>query len=76
MAQYFRLDAWLGGPSFFFINKEGEEIKTPTLNWINSQKNGGYYEILGIQKEEGSAYYSDLYLLTRELTEEEQEELS
>ena len=75
IAQYFRLDAQLGGPTLFSINKDGQEIKTPALDWLNSQKSGKFYEIKGIQKEEGSSYYNDLYILTRDLTDEETEEL-
>ena len=33
---YYSLSADLGGESFFLINKEGNEIETPTEKWINS----------------------------------------
>jgi len=36
IAQYYSLNADLGGESFFLINKEGSEVETPTERWINS----------------------------------------
>ena len=33
---YYSLNAELGGETFFMVNKEGKEVTTPTLKWINS----------------------------------------
>jgi len=32
---YFNIQAPLGGRSFFLVNKDGEEIPTPVVEWVN-----------------------------------------
>ena len=46
------------------------------MSWLTSQKSEKYYKIPGIEASEGSGFYSDLYILTRDLTDEEHAELS
>ena len=36
IAKYYSLNVDLGSESFFYINKEGSEVETPTKKWINS----------------------------------------
>ena len=55
----------LGSNNFFQLFKDGEEVKTPTIEWVNSQRNYGYYEIKNILLESSSSVTFDLFVLVR-----------
>ena len=61
----------VGGPSFYIIRKLGVDYDTPLLHWLTSQKGEKFYKIPGIEQTAGSRFLNDLYILTRDLDDDE-----
>ncbi len=64
VTQYYDFSSELGSPDFFVINKKGTAVKTPTMDWINTQKHDGFYKIKNIERTHYGEYRTDLWILT------------
>ena len=69
MLSYFIWNTTFGGDTFYSVNIDDKQIETPTIDWINSNQNSGFFVLRHIEKTSGSGFYSDLWLLGRDLTE-------
>ena len=63
--------SYLGGEMFSKMKVQDKEINTPFLDMVSSQANQGYYLVKNIQSYRGSDQMYDLWLLAKDLSEEE-----
>jgi len=64
-----------GGPSFLDMSLNWVNIDTPVEDIIMSYEQTSYYEILNLKYDSNSDYYYDLFVLLRNLNDEEISEL-
>jgi len=53
------------------VNKDGTEVTLPTMAWINEQTNSGFHVIKNILEYPLGSRRNDLWVLTKDLDEEE-----